>query len=419
MKPLRICLDARLVSSTSGGIEQVVIGLASGLSNLSDGDEEYLFLVYQDADDWIRPFVNGPCRLLQGLPVPREARFKQLLKSTIPFTRGLWHKFSPLIRSSTINAPESDGIIESACIDIMHFTSQRAFITSVPNIYHPHDLQHLHLPQFFTQHQRLVRESLYRTFCEQASMVAMASSWGKRDIIQHYKLPGDKVHVVPLAPVNTYYPVPSEDDLAFARQKFSLPEAFIFYPAQTWAHKNHFALLEALAILRDHHGLIVPFVSSGHLNEFYSEICKRAFKLQLVEQIRFLGFVSPLELQCLYKMCRFVVIPTKFEAASFPLWEAFLAGAPAACSNVTSLPEQAGDAALIFDPYNPGEIADTVRRLWTDETLRKTLITRGKRNVERFTWKRTVRTFRAHYRRLGNRPLTEEDRDLIETPPLL
>jgi len=108
-----------------------------------------------------------------------------------------------------------------------------------------------------------------------------------------------------------------------------------------------------------------------------------------------------------------------FEAASGPLWEAFVTGIPAACSNVTSLPQQAKDAALIFDPYNPEEIADAIWLLWTNDTLRNELEALGKRNVSRFNWERTARHFRAHYRRIVNRSLTEEDRMILSSPPLL
>jgi alpha-1,3-rhamnosyl/mannosyltransferase len=142
-------------------------------------------------------------------------------------------------------------------------------------------------------------------------------------------------------------------------------------------------------------------------------------KNQLSAQTQFLDFVSPLELQCLYKLCRCVVIPTKFEAASFPIWDAFLAGTPVACSNVTSLPQQVGKEALLFDPEDTGAIADAIQKLWTDPLLCKKLVAGGRANVTRFTWSRTVRHFRAHYRRIAGRLLTDEDWQILQAPPLL
>jgi glycosyltransferase involved in cell wall biosynthesis len=301
----------------------------------------------------------------------------------------------------------------------MHFTQQMAFFTSLPSIYHPHDLQHVHLPQYFTRRGRWARENAYRRFCKRADIVAVGTSWVKDDIVAHFGLPKEKVEVIPLAPpLDVYDPVDNATVLACAT-RLQLPKEFIFYPAQTWPHKNHIGLLEALALLRDRYGIAVPLVSSGRQTEFYPRIVRRATELGLFDHCRFLGFTNPTDLQCVYKLCRGVVIPTKFEAASFPLWEAFTAGAPAACANVTSLPAQAGDAALLFDPNDPGEMADVIYRLWADDALRQTLVRRGRENVERFSWDRTARTFRAHYRRLGRRPLTEEDMMLISAPPLL
>jgi glycosyltransferase involved in cell wall biosynthesis len=309
--------------------------------------------------------------------------------------------------------------LEKARVSLVHFTNQQAFTTAVPSIYHPHDLQHLHLPEFFRPRDISIREVQYRAFCDQASMVAVASSWTKRDLIAQYQLPADKVTVVPLAPVLNAYPNPSQSDLDATRDKLRLPLDYIYYPAQTFAHKNHISLLKAMAVLRDRDRLGISFVSSGKLTDFFPTIMETVHALHLEKQAHFLGFVSPLELQCLYALCKGVVIPSRFEAASFPLWEAFSAGAPAACSNVTSLPDQAGDAAILFSPDRVEEIADAIRSLWQDEALREQLIARGKRSVARFTWEKTARTFRAHYRRLSGCRLTMEDHDLIHAAPLL
>ncbi len=414
-KGLRVCLDARLAGGTAGGVEQVVIGLASGLSRLDDGREEYFFLTYPDADDWISPYISGPCRRLSAVRHP-IATWRADLRSRIPFAHRAWKRFGAVAGEWTVGIPSSDGTIEAAGIDVMHFATQDAFHTNVPSIYHPHDLQHVHLPEFLSPRERLVRDVRYRTFCAQAEMVAVVSSWVQADVRSHYGLPAEKVRVIPWAPVLTEYPTPTDRDLAETRRKFQLPEEFVFYPAQTWAHKNHIGLLEALSIVRERYGIEIPFVGTGAKNGHFASIERRVRELRLGDLVQFLGFVSPLELQCLYRLCRCVAIPSKFEAASFPLWEAFLAGAPAACSNVTSLPRQAGDAALLFDPDRHDQIADAVVRLWTDGELRAVLADRGKHNVARFSWDRTARTFRAHYRRIGGEPLTPEDQALVSEP---
>ena len=114
-----------------------------------------------------------------------------------------------------------------------------------------------------------------------------------------------------------------------------------------------------------------------------------------------------------------MVFPSKFEGWGLPLVEAFLAETAVTCSNVTSLPQLAGDAALLFNPDQPLEIAATIHRLWVDSTLRQQLVERGKKNVARFSLEHTARIFRAYYRQMANRPLTDEDKSLLIELPLL
>jgi glycosyltransferase involved in cell wall biosynthesis len=99
------------------------------------------------------------------------------------------------------------------------------------------------------------------------------------------------------------------------------------------------------------------------------------------------------------------------------VFEAFSAGVPVACSDVTCLPRQVGDAAILFDPREPGAIADALVRLWSDAELRARLASRGRERVARFTWDRTARTYRALYRQVGGRQLSAEDRELLDAPP--
>jgi glycosyltransferase involved in cell wall biosynthesis len=424
MKPLHICIDARSSYGSHGGVEQFIIGVASGLSKLSDGDEEYFFLSDSpETGEWIEPFLQGPCRSLFCSSRPTQKTIK--FDSIKPFVQDVWNTIRSSIqqksikRQRSVKIPRSDGTIEKVGIDLMHFTTQKAFLTEVPSIYHPHDLQHLHLPYLFEPRTYQVREIRYRAFCEQARMVAVESTWIKDDIVKQYGVPDGKIAIVPLAPPVAAYPVPSDSDFTEVIAKYALPHPFAFYPAQTWAHKNHMGIIEALAILRDQHKIIVPFVFSGNLNKFFANIEKRVRDLDLTDQVHFLGFVSPLELQCLYKLCRCVIIPSKFEAGSFPLLESFYNNAPAACSNVTSLPAQAGGAAIIFDPDIFADIANAVKQLWCDDELCKRLVEKGRQRVTEFTWERSVRMFRAHYRKLTGRNLTKEDQSLLSAPPML
>lgn len=417
-----MCLDARLLSGESGGVEQVIIGLASGLSQLDDGDEEYFFLAYEDSTEWLRPFLGGASRLLRDGRAragqnPRFSTWKRRMGPLAPFARHARDNWIPLAMRPKTAVPTSSGLIERERIDVMHFTKQDGFLTSVPSIYHPHDLQHHHLPQFFSQRERSAREVIYRTLCAQAEMVAVGTCWVKEDLVLRYGLPASKVQVVRLAPPTDAYHEACAEDIRDTRAKFALPEAFLFYPAQTWPHKNHLMLLKALCVLRDRFGLEIPLVCSGRLTRDFGQIKRFAAMRHLNRHVTFLDFVSTLELQCLYKMCRGVVFPSRFEEIGFPVIEAFRFGTPVACSDLTPLVEQAKDAVLFFDPTDPDAIAEAMRRLWTDGALRETLVARGARRVKDYGWRDAARVFRAHYRQVARRDLSEEDRYLLAVDP--
>lgn len=422
-KPLRVCIDARLMSDGQvGGVEQFVIGLVAGLSGLADGREEYVFLCNDPGADRLTPYIGNRFEIIHGAAATRRPAWsRRFMKSR--FVRNTTRKlFSQLLKSdrfpTALRVPTSDGTIEGKGIDLIHFPNQSAFLTEIPSVYHPWDLQHLHLPEFFSSEVIRKREIEYRAFCSQAKMVIAATSWQKRDLLKHYDLPAEKVKVIEPAAPTELYPAPSDEDLRAISPKFSLPERFVFYPAQTWPHKNHLTLLTALALLRGRENLSVPVVCSGKINDFYQDIAAHAARLNLERQVQFVGFVTPLELQCLYSLCTAMVFPTLFEGFGLPLMEAFSAGVPVACSNITSLAAQVDGAALLFDPHSASEIAEVMSRLWNDEKLRHNLAQRGRDRARLFSWNRTARVVRAVYRSLCNRELTDEDVTLLSEPPL-
>jgi glycosyltransferase involved in cell wall biosynthesis len=135
--------------------------------------------------------------------------------------------------------------------------------------------------------------------------------------------------------------------------------------------------------------------------------------LNLDNDVFFVGHVSPAELHGLYKLARAVVYPSRFEGWGLPVLEAFEAGVPIACASVTSLSEQAGDAAVLFDPEETRDIADAIRVVWSDQQRRDELVAKGRKRASGISWSRTARTFRALYRSLARRLLSDEDRSLL------
>jgi glycosyltransferase involved in cell wall biosynthesis len=127
-----------------------------------------------------------------------------------------------------------------------------------------------------------------------------------------------------------------------------------------------------------------------------------------------LGFVDHDVVRTLYRLSEFVVLPSYFEGGGFLPLEAWHEGTPIACSNVTSLPEKVGDAALLFDPYSVDEIADALYRMHKDAELRDSLREKGHQRLKEFTWYDTGVAYRALYRKVAGLPLNKEDRRALD-----
>lgn len=409
--PLRVVIDVR-VGPASGGVQQWVIGLAHALSGLEASTEEYIFLVDQNSD-WLRPYVSGQCRLLtrplaDSVKSGWIARARHEIAAAAPIVRDVWRRVGP--RRGLLD--RSDGSVELLEADVVHFPQQAAYLTDIPTIYQPWDLQHAHLPEFFTAQEHEFREKTYRAYCEQARLVITATEWVKRDVADQYAIPPERIAVVNVPPPTQAYTEPTPAEVQAITAQLGLPAEFLFYPAQAWEHKNHARLFEALALLR-REGLTVPLVCSGFPNEKQAELTSHVERLGTAADVYFVGFVDPKTLLTLYHQARGLVFPSLYEGWGLPVVEAFAHGLPVACSNVTSLPELVGDAALVFDPYDPADIAAAIRKLWTDEDLSRELARRGRAIVQRFSWHRTAQLIRAHYRRIAGRRLDQVDLELL------
>ena len=248
-------------------------------------------------------------------PPHRQAihQIRRAVGQRLPAARTAWRRLVRARRRGPIVIPSSDGTVEAARVEVVHFTFQEAFITDVPSIYQPWDLQHLHLPEFFTDDQRRWREVAYPLFCERADLVIVASEWAKQDVVRRLGIAPSKIAIVEMPPVVSAYPVPDAATVQRIRLELRLPREFIFYPAQTWPHKNHVRLFEAIARIRDGHGIDIDIVCSGTQNAHFEEIERTVRRLGLQDRIRFLGFVKPIEIQSLYRLARCMVFPSLFE----------------------------------------------------------------------------------------------------------
>jgi glycosyltransferase involved in cell wall biosynthesis len=423
---LKIAIYSPVMPGTAGGIAQFIAGLVHALGQLSDGSETYSIIVSsQQQLDWLEPFAGAN----QGFVLKTSDRentyvkvangrvtfpylVKRVLGPLVPAARSLQKLISPARYWPEV--PLSDGFYESLGCDVIHFPMQGFVLCAMPSVYNPHDLQHLHFPQFFRPGEIAERETIYSAGCRFAHTVAVGSHWAKQDVVRQYRISPEKIQVIPEGAPTQFCADPSQDFLSEVKSKYQVKQPFALYPAVTWPHKNHIRLMEALAYLRDIRGLKIRLVCTGSRHdEFWPYLERRINDLTLQSQVQFLGFVPEEDLRALYRLSQFLVEPSLFEASSLPIFEAWFEGVPVVCSDRTALPEQVLDAALLFNPESKENIAAALEKMVTNSDLRRELRQSGFRRLKDFDWTRTAKAYRAIYRRAAGRTLTEEDRWLL------
>lgn len=369
-RKLRIAIDCRL-EDIHQGHGTAVPTLAKALSESRAAGQEYTFIVLEGMQAWLAPYVYGPCSLAT-IPVSKVSLVKRVLRPIAPL-RLLWR----MVHTRAASVPVSDGYVESQHFDVVHFPTQLAYLTDIPSIYQPWDLQHLHYPHFFSQAEFDLRERYYRAFCSRASFVSVQAQWTKQDVIRNYKIAEEKIAVIPWASMFQADKPPSAAEQISVISKYGLPEQFFFYPARTWPHKNHEVILKALHLLKTNEKYTPKVIFTGASKEHRTTLEKRASELGVLGQVHFLGFLASNELRAIFSIATAMVFPSKFEGFGLPILEAFQAKLPVLSSSATTLPEIAKDGALYFNPDVPAELASLMKKILDVPELRQELIERG------------------------------------------
>lgn len=316
------------------------------------GEHEYVALgTAAGLKDYVRAVGQGMevCRVESSALHSR----KESLKS-----------YSPLLRRLLGAGP-----IEKACaalgLDCLWYVGGGAFeATDTPYVATVWDLQHRMTPWFPEMSAGGTwdaRELAYRRFLQRASYIVTGTDVGRQEIELNYEVAASRVRCLP-HPTPTFVATTSLAEPGVI-QKLGLQQPFLFYPAQFWAHKNHIGLLHALAVLRDRYQVRPPLVLTGSDKGNTAYVKETAERLGLSGQIVFTGFVTQQELAELYRGAAMMTYVSFCGPENLPPLEAFALGCPVVAADVPGASEQLGEAALLFDPLCPEDIAAKIHTL--------------------------------------------------------
>lgn len=267
----------------------------------------------------------------------------------------------------------------------------QAYECGVPYVMAVHDLQHRLQPEFpevSAKGEWESREQLFTNGIRSAVAILVDSEVGREDVLAYYGhlVSPDRVRVLPYV-LPPYLQRPGTGEVEGALRALRISGRYLLFPAQFWPHKNHRRVAEAIALLH-RRGADVQVVMTGSAGDelrarTLAEIREIVEREGIDHQVRILGYVDDRTIAALYAGAAGMILPTFFGPTNIPVIEAWAIGVPVLTSDIRGIREQCGDAAILVDPRSTEAIAEGMRRLCWDDTMRERLVAAGRVRLAR------------------------------------
>jgi glycosyltransferase involved in cell wall biosynthesis len=260
-----------------------------------------------------------------------------------------------------------------------------------PSVVTIHDTIHLTFPQYLPNRMAYAyaRASMWSA-TRRSDCILTVSEASKRDILHFFNVPPEKVVVVYNAIDERFSQEPRLEDVERVRERFQLQQRFVLYVGNIKPHKNLERLIEAFHALRQRGLDDLKLLIIGDQISSYPSLRRAVHRHKLHKHVRFLGYLADDTLAILYRLASLFVFPSLYEGFGLPPLEAMASGTPVVTSNVSSLPEVTGDAAVLVDPYDVGAIEDGMYRVLTDPALAAEMRRKGLLRARQFSWEQSV-----------------------------
>lgn len=266
------------------------------------------------------------------------------------------------------------------------------WFSRVPTVSTVHDFSALHVSGKYDRAREFYIRKVLPALMRRLDYIITVSESTKKDIVEYCEISAARISVIPLAADHSsFYPGDREACKRRLHERYGLDRPFVLYISRIeHPGKNHVRLIQAFARLREKEHIPHELVLVGPDRERAEEVRAAAAKSSAADAIRFFGFVDGKDLRSFYTAADVFAFPSLYEGFGLPLLEAMSCGTPVVCSNLSSLPEVAGDAALLFDPTCEEEIAASIAGLLHHGNGRAEQIGRGLKRAAQFNWRHTA-----------------------------
>jgi glycosyltransferase involved in cell wall biosynthesis len=392
LSTIAVDLTPVLPSAENGGAKIFVLELLHRLAEMAPQTQFVLLtqaashaeLVTLDRPNMRRLMVVGPV-----VANPLRPRLMGLASRILPHLpvrlRSVVNHLGYKLKT-TLKRGGSGALLRDMSVDLLFcpFTAPTYFEPGIPTVCTIYDLQYKTYPEFFAAEDVAHRERTFIEACRLATLTAI-SDYSRDSAIAHGSLDPARIRTIHLRMAQRVAPGVENDKGVLARLGL-IPQQYLIYPANFWKHKNHEMLLTAFGMAcRGGLAADIKLVCTGAPAARQEWLISAARTMDLGDRVLFPGYLPNAALAALMANCTGVVFPSLYEGFGLPVIEAMALGVPVACSNTTSLPEVAADAAILFDPRVPTQIAQAMISLMENEALRARLIQAGLRRAAEFS----------------------------------
>ncbi|MBI4673041.1 MAG: glycosyltransferase family 4 protein [Chloroflexi bacterium] len=367
---MNIGIDAHMLGHNETGNETYILELVRALAARASGDT---FFVYVENPDALpREILTAPH--IRVIPYATRSSLRRLL--------------GELPRRAARDA-----------LDVLHisYNAPLRLPAACALVVTIHDISFEHFPHFFSRRLHAFLKTSVPRSARAAQQIITDTESTKQDLIQTYRLPLEKITVTHYAAGAQFRRIPEGAALARVRAKYNTGEKFVLAVGNLQPRKNLERLMRAFAEAKRDADLPHKLVIVGQRLWRAAPIFETA--RELTDAVILTGYVAAEDLPLLYNAADIFAYPSLYEGFGLPVVEAMACGAPVLTSNVSCLPEIAGNAAHFIDPYDQTAIARALRRLATDDAYRSELATRGLTRARLFSWERTAQqTLQVYYK---------------------
>lgn len=345
MSSLHVCIDARLPDQGQGGVLAVLKSMAFAFKTFEQPNIHRTWLVLEQARWWRSALPPNDDVIEMRAPFGGVGL---TLAARIP---ALASKMAPLVLKLLGDKTHLDPLFKAQKIDVVHLPYQDGVLTDLPSVFFPHDLQHLHFPEYFSSSQIRHRERRWRGRALRATRVVAAAPHIQADLISKWGVDGSRIRVYPFPP-----PAPVDEpnlDLVTPQRPY------VLYPGVFWPHKNHASLIHSIAILKQRR-VSIDLVLTGSKHSQFRGTMELIKTLHVSDRVKYLGHVNDALLNALIRRSEAVVLPSLFEAFSLTAFDALQFNRPLLCSDREFFRTQCGEFAQYFNPLDPESIASAI-----------------------------------------------------------